>query len=186
MSARDLTPEMLAAILAGVVRPAFLYKGEFASGVLLNLWTGVGSFDWEGDTYIGGGKLLDISPIVETSGVKAVGFSVTVSGMPSAYISLALQSAQRNRPGWLWLALFDADGALIPDPYLLKKGRFNMIPIEDDGKTATIKAVYEDRLLALNIPRERRYTHQDQQLRSPGDKGFDQVEALQDASFSLT
>jgi hypothetical protein len=188
MTTRNLTAGMLSAIQAGTVRPALLYEGEFFSGgvtVFLRLWTGVGEFSWDGKTWTGGGKLLSISVISETSGVRAVGFQVTVSGIPSAHISLALQSVQRNRPGRLWLALFDAAGAVIADPYLLKRGRFNMIPIQDDGKSATITASYEDRLIALNIPRERRYTHEDQQIRAPGDKGFDQVEALQDADFQL-
>ena len=187
MASRDLTAGMLTAIQAGHVRPAILYEGEFYSAgvVYLRLWTGVGSLSWDSKTWTGGGKLLGISVLQETSQTKAVGFEVKLSGMPSDLISLALSSVQRNRAGRLWLALFDSSGAVIADPYLLKRGRFNMIPIEDDGKTCTITARYEDRLFGLDLPRERRYTHEDQQLRAPGDTGFDQVEWLQDATFEL-
>ncbi len=114
-----------------------------------------------------------------------MGFEVTVSGMPSDKIALAFGSVRKNRPGRLWLALFDSSGAIVADPYLLKYGRFDMIPIQDDGKTCTLTAKYEDRLIGLSIPRERRYTHEDQQLRAPGDLGFEYVQGLQDASFLL-
>ncbi len=74
---------------------------------------------------------------------------------------------------------------LIPDPYALRRGRFNVAPISRDGETMTIEARYEDRLILLELPGgpngERRYTHEDQQLRLAGDKGFDQVPELQDA-----
>jgi hypothetical protein len=78
-----------------------------------------------------------------------------------------------------------ADDVMIADPYLLKRGRFDTIPIDDSGATSRITVRYEDRLAALGIPRERRYTTADQALRAPGDRGFEYVEALQDATFVL-
>jgi len=188
MAARDLTASMLTAIQAGLVRPAILMEGEFVSlGVTtyLRLWTGVGNLSWDSKTWIGGGHLLGISPIAESTKTEAVGFEVTLSGMPSDKISLALSSVRKNKAGRLWLALFDSAGAVIADPYLLKSGRFDMIPIEDSGDTCTITARYEDRLIALSIPRERRYTHEDQQLRLAGDLGFEYVQGLQDAAYLL-
>ncbi len=188
MAERDLTPDMLTAIQAGVLRPALLYEGEFVSlgaTEYLRLWTGVGSRSWDAKTWIGGGLVLGISMITEATTMQAVGFEVTLSGMPSDKISLALDSARKNKPGRLWLMLFDSVGAVIDDPYLLKRGKFDMIPIEDSGETCTITVRYEDRLLGLSIPRERRYTHEDQQLRAPGDLGFQYVQALQDAAFIL-
>lgn len=188
MAARDLTAGMLTAIQAGAVRPALLYEGAFDSGgtpQYVRLWTGMGNLTWDAKTWVGGGHLLGISPITESTKTEAVGFEVTVSGMPSTRISLALSSARKNKPGSLWLALFDASGAVIADPYLLQSGRFDMIPIEDSGDTCTITVRYEDRLIALQKPRERRYTHEDQQLRSAGDLGFEYVQGLQDAAFLL-
>jgi hypothetical protein len=69
---------------------------------------------------------------------------------------------------------------VIADPYPLRRGRFDVAPIARDGETMTIRARYEDRLIDLERPRERRYTREDQQLRLAGDKGFDQVPELQD------
>jgi hypothetical protein len=190
MTERDLTAGMLSGIQTGNTRPALFYEGEFlASGSpdaqFLRLWTGVGSIVWDSKTWTGGGQLLKISPIAESGRIQAQGFEVTVSGMPSDKISLALQSVQKNRAGRLWLGLINSAGAVVADPYLLKRGRFEMIPIEDDGTNATITARYTDRLETLQQPRERRYTHEDQQLRAAGDLGFQYVEQLQDSQFIL-
>lgn len=188
MAERGLTSAMLAAIAAKVVRPAIFYEGEFetaGSPAFLRLWTGLGEVSWDSDgdgpyTWTGAGNLLAITPIEETTDLKAVGFSVTLSGMPSASIALALASVRQGKPGKLWLGLFDSAGALLADPYPLRRGRFDVAPIEDDGETCTIVASYEDRLIDLERPRDRRYTHEDQQLDYPGDKGFEYVPSLQD------
>lgn len=183
MAERGLTAAMLSAIAAATVRPALFYEGEFVSGGLpafLRLWTGVGDIAWGGYTWTGGGQMLAITPIEETTDLRAVGFSVTLSGMPSALISIALQNVRQGKPGKLWLGLFDAAEALLADPYPLRRGRFDVAPIEDDGETCTISASYEDRLIDLDRPRDRRYTHEDQQLDYPGDLGFQYVPSLQD------
>ena len=183
MSARGLTSGMLTAIAAGTVRPAVLFEGVFVSGGVdqyLRLWTGAGDLSWNGHTWTGSGELLGISPVEEAAEVRAVGFTVTLSGMPSALIANALTNARQGKAGTLWLALFDATGALIADPYQLQGGRLDFTVIEDNGDTCTIGAQYEPRMVDLEKPRERRYTHEDQQLDYPGDLGFQYVPSLQD------
>jgi hypothetical protein len=180
VAARDLTSAMATAIAAGTVRPAIFMEGEFASSQFVRLWTGVGTYPWDGHDWSGGGQLLGISAIEETADNKAVGFVVTLSGMPSANISLALAAARQGKPGKLWLALFNASNVLIADPYLVRRGLFDVMVIDDDGATCTIKAQYEDRLIDLERSRDRRYTNEDQQLDYPGDLGFEFVPSLQD------
>lgn len=192
MAARGMSAGMLAAIVAGHLRPAIFYEGTFLDSggaeTYLRLWTGLGPKDWDGKTWTGGGQLLGVSPIVESSSLKAVGFEISVSGVKVANIAIATESAQRSRfqAGRVWLALYDAAGAVVADPYLLKRGKFDLIPIRESGDTCTITAKYEDRLNDLQTPNERRWTHDDQQLRSPGDRGFEYVESLQDATFRVS
>ncbi len=189
MATRDLTAGMAAAVQAGTVRPAILYEGEFDDGAggssFLRLWSGTGTFSWNGFSWLGAGNLLGISGVRESTALRANAFEAWLTGVSQSIIALALVSARKNRSGKLWLALFDSAGALIADPYLLKRGRFDTIPIEDSGATSRVTARYEDRLAALDLPRERRYTTADQALRDPADKGFEYVEALQDAQFIL-
>src|SRR3990167_3205639 len=133
MSERNFTAAMDAAILAGTVRPTLFYEGEFASSQFLRLWTGVGQIDWDGHTWTGGGHLLGITPLEERRDVKAIGFTVSVSGMPSANISLALASVRQNKTGNLWLGLFNAAGALIAGPAQPPDRRFGVAGIDGDG-----------------------------------------------------
>ncbi len=179
MPDRDLSAGLETAVQASALRPVLFYEGEFAASTL-RLWTGLGSFSWDGQTWTGGGNLLQISPIEESSRVEALGFSVTLSGMPSASVSLALQSLRQGKPGRLWLGALDADNVLVGDPYLVKEGKFDIAVIDDNGENCTIQATYESRMIDLFRPRERRYTDQDQQIDFPGDDGFGLVPAIQD------
>lgn len=182
MSGRDLAAAMSTAVQAGTVRPAILYEGEFSTG-MLRLWTGLGDLVFDGDTYTGGGTLLNFSEIAEKAGIEAIGFSVTLSGMSAATVALALQEVRQGLPGSLWLALFDASGALIADPYLLQRGKFDIDVIDRGPDQCSITASYESQLIDLFRPRERRYTQEDQQLDYAGDVGFQYVPALQDAKL---
>jgi len=187
MASRNLTAPMLAAIAAGTVRPGLLYEGEFVSGgspAFLNLWSGVGLLSWDSKTWTGGGQLMGLSPIEESRQMSAVGFTVTLSGMPSSLIATALANVRQGRPGKLWLALFDAAGAIIADPYPLQSGRLDVSLIEDAGETCTISVQYESRLVDLERARERRWTHEDQQIDHVGDLGFEYVAALQDMQIT--
>lgn len=113
MSSRDLTAGMLTAIAAGTVRPAIFYEGQFADqgsppvAEMLRLFTGIGTIDWNGYTWTGGSDLLSFSPIKEAADVQAVGFAVTMSGLPSDKIDLALSRIRQGLPGKLWLGLFN-------------------------------------------------------------------------------
>jgi hypothetical protein len=191
MATRDLTSGMATAVQAGTVYPAILYEGEFDDGVggsaFLRLWSGLGTLSWNSLSWTGAGNLIGINGIAESTELKANAFEAWLSGVSSALVATALTAARKNRTGKLWLALFNAGDFTTPivDPYLLKQGRFDTIPIDDSGDTAKITVRYEDRLATLQIPKERRYTSADQALRDPNDKGFDYVERLQDAQFLL-
>lgn len=182
MAERNLSAGMLAALSAPVVRPALLYEGEFEGGQL-RLFTGTGQIEWDGKTWFGGGEFLSITSIEETREMRAIGFTVGISGLKASNLSVALQSMRQGKPGRLWLACFDAAGALVADPYQLRRGRFDVAPIRRSGGDLTIEARYEDRRIDIEKPRERRYTHEDQQIDHAGDTGFRFVPNLQDAEF---
>jgi hypothetical protein len=186
MSDRALTSGVSTAIDAGVIRPVLFVELEYDdSGVpaWLRLFTGVGQLNWDGHTWTGGRDALSISPIRESTNIEAIGFSVTISGLPAEKLSIALQSMRKNKQGKLWLGFFDTTNTLIPDPYPLRRGRFDMVSIPRDvaAGTMTIQVNYEGPLARLLVANERRYTHEDQQLRGVFDLGFDQVPELQDA-----
>lgn len=177
--ARNLTSGVATALAAPIVRPVIFYEGQFATGTL-RLWSGLGDFTWNGQTWTGAGQLIGIAPVEEVSDVRAVGFGVSLSAEASAILSLNLGAARQGLPGKVWLGVFDAAGALIADPYLTFSGRFDVPDIVYQGEQSTIQARYESRLIDLDRPRLRRYTDEDQRLDFPTDPGFEFVTLLQD------
>lgn len=186
MATRDLTAAMLTAIAQKAVRFGILYHGEFVADSAtedLRLWTGVGDLSWNGYTWTGAGNLLGISEITETVDLTAKGFQVSLSGIQVTDIARALAGGQKNRPGTLWLALFDTAWSVLADPYQLAKGRFDRIEFSDEAVSCAIAALYESVLLMLRQPRFRRYTTLDQKRDYASDTGFNQVPGLVNLQF---
>jgi hypothetical protein len=183
---RDLTASVATDVQAATIRPCIFYEGTFA-GTPLRLWTGFGDKSWNGYTWTGNGLTVGVDLGGETADLEAQGFAITITGVPTAQLSLALVDARtsRNQSGKLWLGTMDATGALTADPYQLQGGRFSQPVVEDSGDTSTIRLVYDNELALLGLANERHYTTHDQQDVYSGDRGFDMVGALQDIQFDL-
>lgn len=179
---RNLTAGMITEVTASVLEPVVLVKGEFDSGDV-NLWSGIGDLTWGGDTYTGAGNLLGIMAIKETQILEAVNVDIQLTGISSAYVSLALTEDYQNRPVTIWIAALNASGAIIADPYMLFKGRMDVLEIEEGAETASLTMHTENRLIDLQRAKERRYTAEDQKAYYPSDTGFNYVSALQDQSI---
>jgi len=178
--ARALTAGMIAAMATGVVKPLFLYEGEFSGGTL-RLFTGYGSLTWNGHTWTGDGGLMQISSVQEVSELQAINFTVSLNGDLSSLIPVALAQVRRGLLGSVWLGLLTDTGALIADPFLCFKGRADKPDIVPDPAHTVISVAYESRLIDAERVRQRRYTSEDQKLRYPADLGFDFVPALQNS-----
>lgn len=70
--------------------------------------------------------------------------------------------------------------ALIDDPVLAFQGQTDSVVINEGRDSSQIVINVENRLLRLEKTNERRYTSEDQERISPGDKGFDYVESIQE------
>ena len=75
-------------ITSGQVQPFMAVSLGFSTP--LNLWTGYHDITIGSDTYVGGGNLLEISSIQESSEVKATGMSIALSGLDSSIVSSAV------------------------------------------------------------------------------------------------
>lgn len=177
--ARDVTASVLAEFGKTEVAPVLLAEIEFSGG-FTRVWNGIGDLVFGGETYTGIGDLGKVTPVGETTEVRAEGLTFELSGIPSSLISLALGQAQRNKSAVLWLGFMDANGALIADPFKIFSGRVDAAEIEEGGETATIRIAAESILADLQRSRERRYTHEDQKIDFPNDKGLEFVASLQD------
>lgn len=183
---RDLATDLLAAIQAGSLTPRLFYEGQFRNtGTLaveyLRLWSGLGDITWNGYTWSGAGTLLALDGIEETTQNRSVGFKVSLAGLNSAILTIAIDADKsKYLPGTIWLAALDSTGVVIADPYLARSGLLNRVAWTDSGERCDITAEYEDENVEITQSDGRRYTPEDQAIDYPGDKGFDQVAELQD------
>lgn len=168
-----------------VIQPALLWKGELDGGDL-NLWTGLGEIDWNGDTYSGAGNLFEVGRVRETLSLRANGMTFGLNGLDSDLISTALATPYQGRVCTLWLGAISS-GSLIADPKAIFVGFLDVMQIveQPDRGTATIRVSAEGRLIALERPIERRWTPEDQKLLYSGDTFFDYVAGLQDKEIVL-
>jgi hypothetical protein len=77
---RNLDPTLATALSSAVIQPVLLVQATFNSGVEY-IWSGVGDFVFNGNTFKGVGDFGSMGPIAEGSAVKADGTSITLSGI---------------------------------------------------------------------------------------------------------
>ncbi len=182
MSNRNVTAGFGTAMQDSVVRWEWIVKLEFDSGDV-RLWSGLGPLTFNAESYTGAGDIMGVGDIEEAQEVQATGLVLSLSGVPSALISLALNEAYQGRPGALWLAAFDSDWSLIADPYRIRKGEMDVIEHTDHGETADFVLSLESRLIDLQRGRPRYYTDEDQKAVYPDDRGLEFVTAIQDVEI---
>ena len=172
---RDLTPTTVTAIEQPEVYPFFAVELQFSSGVI-RMWTGQGTLTLgDGTQWIGLGQLLSISAIEETSEMSVKGASITLSGIPSNLISLALNEPYQGREAKIY---FGINGEDVFNE--LFSGYMDQMNIEEGVETATIELAVENRLIDLERARVARFTSGYQKSVYPNDDGLNFLEDLQD------
>lgn len=196
---RELAPLVKEELTKQVLEPFFTVELDFDSGPLY-MWTGYGNLTIGGKTYIGAGQLLNISSVTETTEMEAKGATITVSGIPSGFLSVALQEPYQGRECRIFFAivvneeLLQENGGLLlteaGDIILTEEsgiklteifsGELDQMNIEENADTAIVSVTAENVLIKLERPTIRRFTNEDQRSRFPNDKGLEYVASLQD------
>ncbi len=171
---RTLTSAFTTALDAAEQRAGWLVHLALDSGDV-RLWSGIGDLAWSGDTYQGVGHLGAIEPIRESPDLASQGLRLTLSGIPSSLVSIALGEHYQGRAARVWYALFDSAWALIADPVQVFGGRVDVMRLADGAETATIELTAENVLAASAHAEPRFYTDADQQAEYPGDQFFEFV-----------
>ena len=181
--ARSITTAFKNAIKSSVVRPLLAVELEFSTGTL-RFWNGYGDLTMtaggSSNTFTGLGDLMGVSAIAESDQIEAIGASLSLTGIKSSFISTALTGNYTNRNASIFLGVFDSNKSVISDVYTLFKGKMDIMKIDEGPESATITLNLENRLIVLDRPINRRFTHEDQQERFSGDLGFEFVPDLQD------
>jgi hypothetical protein len=217
---RDLSNNVIANLEDEVIYPFFAVELNFDEGTfegvdgnlhdrVLRLWTGFGTLVYNGQDYYGTGNLLDISSVEESTEIGAKGATLTLSGVPSEVISLALTEAYQGRTCDIHFGLIQKgslelessqevlqdyikleDGGkitlerVIVDLTQLFTGYMDQMSIDEGPDTSTVQLKVENKLIDLERSRVGRFTSQHQKSIYPEDKGLDFVESLQDTTLN--
>lgn len=152
-------------------------------------------------SYLGVGNLVNISSVEETTEIEAKGAVVTLTGVPSSFLSLALDEPYQGRECKIYFGLWlndrtittQADDTITTENlfeftiesktrYLAEifSGELDQMNISEEGSTSTISVTAENVLIKLERPVVRRFTNEDQKSRFSTDKGLEFVAGLQD------
>ena len=202
---RDLSSNTIDNISQDVVYPFFATELKFDGDNTLRLWTGQGTLVLEdGTSWVGTGNLLNISAIEETSELAVKGATLTLSGVPSEVLSLALSEPYQGRVCNIYFGTF-SQGSILQESssYILLQdgsrinlettdkgfneifsGYMDQMNIEESGETSTIQLLVENKLVDLERARVARFTSGYQKSIYAGDLGLDFLEDLQDKQIS--
>ena len=165
---------------ANTVNVSYAVYADFASGSV-RLWSGLNNITladpFGSGSYQAIGQFGSISPVTETAELSANSMELTLTGVPSDNIVLALTDNYRGRAVCVFMLLHN-DTFTAYEQVTIFRGRMNQMTISDGGDTSVIKITCEGRLVELQRPIESRYTHEEQSRRYPGDLGLQYVASI--------
>jgi len=202
---RDLSANTIEAINEDTVHPFFAVELMFDGDNVLRMWTGQGTLVLaDGTEWAGAGTLLNISTVEETSELAVKGATITLTGIPSEVISLALSQPYQGSVCNIYFGTFttgnilqeNSDYILLQDGSKIEvqstskglnsifSGYMDQMNIAEDADTSTIELLVENKLIDLERARVARFTSGYQKSVYPNDLGLDFVEDLQDRNIS--
>lgn len=176
---RTINSNLLTALTSAEVEPYFAV--EFVlDGSPIRLWTGYGDKTISSQTYTGSGHLLSISGLEEVGDISAKTVSISLSGMPSEIVSMALSEDYQRRVCRIYFGTRDTT-----TPIEIFTGYLNKMTIDDSGDSSTITVAVDSKLITLERASNFRYTDASHQARENGDTFFSYVAGLQDVRVSF-
>lgn len=172
---RTISASLLNALDDKTVYPFFAVDIDFSSGPLY-IWSGYGDLTIGAKTYLGVGQLLNVSSVEESTEMESKGAVITMSGIPSTFLALALTEPYQGRECRIYFGMTNN-----PSDYAeVFAGELDQMNVSEEATTATISVTVENVLIKLERPVVRRFTNEDQKSRFPNDKGLAFVATLQD------
>ena len=159
------------------------FNGESIDVGPLRLWSGMHdktiNVQGSDQTFTGSGGLLSIGGLEETGDLSAKSVTLTLSGVPSTIISLALQEPYQRRACRIYFGVES-----VSDVVEIFTGKMNTMRILDSEETATIEMTVESKLVELERSSNLRYTDLNHKSRKPNDAFFEYVQSIQDVKVA--
>ena len=146
------------------------------------MWSGIGDKVIGGETYQGTGSLLKIGDVVESGELGAYNTSLSLSGVPSDLLSLALSIDYRNSKCTIKQGFSGGSvSEFVSDVYI---GFVDSMNIVEGADTSTITVSLESALAVLTRRSSLRYSDANQRARFSNDKGMEFIESLQNRAIA--
>lgn len=163
-------PGFVGAWLGNVVGLTLLIDMELTSGTIY-LTTAPTDIEYEGQTWIGG-RQLSVDQISDQGG-ELQGLRMTLSGVPSEMLALALAEPIQGRPVRARAALMDPETLAIGAVLSLWRGQLDQMPVRHGTETSVISVTAEHVGMRFARPKPLRYTDADQRRLYPGDRALE-------------
>ena len=104
---REISADIQTALDDDVIYPFFAVELKFDGDQVLRLWTGQGTLVYNGSEWFGAGQLLNIDTIEETTEIAAKGATITLSGVPTEVLALALTEPYQGRAATVYFGMLN-------------------------------------------------------------------------------
>ncbi len=175
-------------ILAAVIKPVIFARLDFSSGVQRfhteigpktaehpihgpEVYTGIGDF---------GGLSSDVK---ETTSGAPTNLSLSLTGIDSSLINIALTDDYFRRDAELMLGLEDGNGDLLDDPEILFSGYMDKVDVVLNQGFGQMSLNLESRGTNLLRNSDHRFTDEDKQVEVPGDLMAEYVYRMADLTL---
>jgi hypothetical protein len=132
---------------------------------------------YAGDSYIATGRLGTVSQIGETLTDSAAGWTLTLSHLPLATLEASCDAIRRGSVT-LMIGLVDEAHQLYSDPRVITQGPIYSNDVQIQENFGVISIQIKSPLAQWATATNDRYTDEIQQLKYPGDRGFQFVNDL--------
>lgn len=173
---RTLTTQIENELISRSVRIGILVFINHPSGDV-RVWSGLGTIQWDGFSWIGLGKLGRIQGIGETTEIRTSETQYQLAGVTiDATAAQIIAQPIYDREAKTWLAFLSENMAVLPDPILIDQSNLDYAQAmvdEDLRQWLTLfgrSAIYDFRR-----PTRIFITNEQQQFEHAGDTGFDRI-----------
>lgn len=164
----------------------FQYTDAYGGTYTANLCTASHDIFWNVN-WTGGGTAIDVQTIEEKGGIESTGVQVTISGVSSTMLSLALTAYVVRRVARIYIGAYTDTGTLVSTPWLEFEGFCDRFEVQDDPTNAKLLLGFESKLAILQEPEDRLWTNAEQQktYRTPTpDEAFKFVNATAERTLA--
>lgn len=131
----------------------------------------------DGNTYYSAGTILSVGSVNENTDLGISGLTVTLSGADPVIISRMQETEIQGAPVNAKLFILGNQSTVLYS-HLYFKGVIDNMTYTQNGNSVTITLNCENFLVRFADRVNRRYTHSDQKIQYPSDKGLEFVEDI--------